>query len=268
MSKGLLGNTFDIHGGGRDLIFPHHENEIAQSEGANGCEFARYWMHNGTLDIGSEKMSKSLGNYFTVHDVLKSYDPEVVRYFLLSANYRSPLNYTTQALDDAKKALDRIYETTARVENPPPPLRGEGQVVGDHVVHSWLQKFQDALDDDFNTPKAYAVIFDAVRDVNRELDSKNSDSAMLVAWPLFLKTVSGVLGFAGSTVAEYVSRQARLVTQKTGVSPTQIEKLLADRKAARAAKNFKKSDEIRDQLTTMGVTIKDRPDGTTEWKLN
>ncbi|PIR20862.1 MAG: cysteine--tRNA ligase [Deltaproteobacteria bacterium CG11_big_fil_rev_8_21_14_0_20_47_16] len=272
MAKALLGDTFDIHGGGRDLIFPHHENEIAQSEGANGCEFARYWMHNGTLDIDSEKMSKSLGNYFTVHDVLKNYDPEVVRYFLLSANYRSPLNYTTQALDDAKKALDKIYETSARVKsnsagpaadgNPTFAAAQAGSLPSASPAHMWFQKFTDALNDDFNTPKAYAVIFDAVRDVNR------GDADAVAAWPRFIEVVSETLGFAGSNADAYIERQTQLATQKSGVDPAQIEQLLADRKAARAAKDFKKSDEIRDQLTAMGVTIKDRPDGTTEWKLS
>jgi cysteinyl-tRNA synthetase len=258
MSKVLLGDTFDIHGGGRDLIFPHHENEIAQSEAANGAEFVRYWMHNGTLDIDSAKMSKSLGNYFTVHDVVKKYDPEVVRYFLLSANYRSPLNYTEQALQDSKMALDRIYETSARVENFPLPL-GEGR--GEGAVQKWIAKFSEALDDDFNTPKAYAVIFDAVRDVNR------GDKEAVAAWPAFRNYFSAILGFGGSGPADYFARQTKRSTQKTGVDPAQIEQLLADRKAARTAKDFKKSDAIRDQLAAMGVTIKDRPDGTTEWKL-
>ncbi len=266
MIKALLGETFDIHGGGRDLIFPHHENEIAQSEAANDTEFARYWMHNGTLDVDATKMSKSLGNYFTVHDVLKKYDPEVVRYFLLSANYRSPLNYTTQALDDAKTALDRIYETSARVEtvSPLPVVGGQGE----GELHLWLKKFEEALSDDFNTPKAYAAIFDAVRDVNRALDTAMPDQSVIVAWVQFRKVFASVLGFGGSPSDGYLARQSQRATQQSGVSPAKIEQLLADRKAARAAKDFKKSDEIRDQLSAMGVTIKDRPDGTTEWKIN
>lgn len=283
MIKALLGETFDIHGGGRDLIFPHHENEIAQSEAANDTEFARYWMHNGTLDVDYTKMSKSLGNYFTVHDVLKKYDPEVIRYFLLSANYRSPLNYTTQALDDAKKALDKIYETSARVEQyvipEGSPQRGvdqqessldvsTGSPLSLDLAAGMTKCFQDALDDDFNTPKSYAVIFDAVRDVNRTLDSASPDQTVIAAWVAFRKIFATVLGFGGSASADYLARQSERATQKAGVDPAQIEQLLADRKAARAAKDFKASDAIRDQLTAMGVTIKDRPDGTTEWKIN
>lgn len=271
MSKALLGETFDIHGGGRDLIFPHHENEIAQSEAANDTEFARYWMHNGTLDVDSTKMSKSLGNYFTVHDVLKKYDPEVIRYFLLSANYRSPLNYTEQALQDAKTALDRIYETSARVEKyvipaEPPHHVTTGSPLSLNLAAGMTKCFQDALDDDFNTPKAYAVIFDAVRDVNRALDSATPDQTVIAAWVAFRTVFTHVLGFGGSASADYLSRQSERATLKAGVDPVQIEQLLADRKNARAAKDFKKSDAIRDQLTAMGITIKDRPDGTTEWK--
>ncbi len=274
MSKVLLGETFDIHGGGRDLIFPHHENEIAQSEAANETEFARYWMHNGTLDINTEKMSKSLGNYFTVRDVLAVWDPEVIRYFLLSAHYRSPLNYTEHALQDAKVALDRIYKTSARVEAFSPLPTGEGHLSagrlakGEGAMHPWLQKFKEALDDNFNTPKAYAVTFDAAREVNRALDAATPDAAEISAWLEFRRVFANVLGFGGSTPSDYLVRQSQRATQKTGIDPAQIEQLLADRKDARAVKDFKKSDAIRDQLSAMGVAIKDRPDGTTEWKIN
>ena len=265
MSKRFLGETFDIHGGGRDLIFPHHENEIAQSEAANDTEFARYWLHNGTLDINAEKMSKSLGNYFTVRDVLAAWDPEVIRYFLLSAHYRSPLNYSDHALHDAKTALDRIYETSARLEGltqdvDSPELRT--------AFAQFDDKFREVMDDDFNTPKAYALVFELVRDLNRHLDQHKPALWMVEGWQKVRTMLAGILGFAGSNAAQYFERQKQLASQKRGVDPAQIEQLLADRKAARAAKDFKKSDEIRDQLTSMGVTIKDRPDGTTEWKIN
>ncbi|QJD30920.1 cysteine--tRNA ligase [Methylococcus geothermalis] len=269
MSTRCLGAHFDIHGGGMDLQFPHHENEIAQSEGATGEHFVNYWMHNGFVRINEEKMSKSLGNFFTVREVLARYRPEVVRFFILNSHYRSPLNYSDENLDEAAAALSRLY-TALRGLAPDLPLplgedRGEG----------FSLRFADAMHDDFNTPEAIAVLFDLAREINRH---KAAEPAKAAALGATLKTLGGVLGLlqdepdawlkAGSIQLE---AHAQSVATATGDSSwgkltgAQIESLIQLRLEARKAKNWTEADRIRDELKAQGVILEDAAGGTT-WR--
>jgi cysteinyl-tRNA synthetase len=243
MSCRLLGEHFDIHGGGQDLQFPHHENEIAQSVGATGRPFVNYWMHNGFVRVDEEKMSKSLGNFFLVRDILQRYDAEVVRFFILRAHYRSPLNYAEQNLDDAKQALTRLYTA----------LKGF-DVVPETVdwADARAKRFREAMNDDFNTPEAVAVLFDLANEVNR---SRSEKSARL------LKSLAGILGLMGRRAEMFL--QGMTVTG-TG-TPESIQKLIKARLAARKAKNYAEADRIRKELESSGVILEDGPQGTT-WR--
>jgi cysteinyl-tRNA synthetase len=244
MGSDLLGAHFDIHGGGQDLQFPHHENEIAQSEGAHGCKFVNYWLHNGFVRVDDEKMSKSLGNFFTIREVLKKYDAEVVRFFILRAHYRSPLNYSDQHLDDAKAALNRLYTA----------LRGIEAVA---IEIDWTAplpaRFKAAMDDDFNTPEALAVLFDLAAELNK---SRNPAQAGL------LKALGGVLGLLQRDPESYLQAGP---AGDDGYSPERIQALIDERLAARKAKDFKRSDAIRDELKAAGIALEDGPQGTT-WR--
>jgi cysteinyl-tRNA synthetase len=242
MSCQLLGEHFDIHGGGQDLQFPHHENEIAQSEGVTGRPFVNTWMHNGFVRVDEEKMSKSLGNFFLVRDILKRYDAEVVRFFILRAHYRSPLNYTDQNLDDAKQALTRLYTALKGFDVVPEPI---------DWADARAKQFREAMDDDFNTPQAVAVLFDLANEVNR---SRSAKSARL------LKSLAGNLGLLG--------RRAEAFLQLGSVAhtPESIQKLIEARLAARKAKNFAEADRIRKELEDSGVILEDGPQVTT-WRL-
>lgn len=243
MSAHHLGKHFDIHGGGQDLQFPHHENEIAQSEAAHSCQMANYWMHNGFVRVDDEKMSKSLGNFFTIRDVLKKYKPEVVRFFILRAHYRSPLNYSDQHLDDAQQALTRLYNTLNIVQPS-------------HVLIDWQQadamRFKQAMDDDFNTPEAMAVLFDLANETNK---SKSSQAAGL------LKALAGILGLLQTNATEFLQSGA----DDSGLNVDKIEQMIAQRVEAKKAKNFAEADRIRKELLDAGVILEDTPQGTT-WR--
>ncbi len=243
MGSKLLGNHFDIHGGGADLQFPHHENEIAQSEGAHQCTFVNYWIHNGFVNVDKEKMSKSLGNFFTIRDVLKKYDAEVLRFFILRAHYRSPLNYSDAHLDDAKGALTRLY--TALKSAP-----AAGQAVdwgGPHAA-----RFRAAMDDDFNTPEAVAVLFELANEVNR------SQSAEAVAQ---LKSLAGVLGLLQREAAEFLQGSAGA----GGLDDAGINAQIEARIAAKKAKDYAEADRIRKELLGAGIVLEDNAVGTT-WR--
>jgi len=234
----LLGQSFDIHGGGADLQFPHHENEIAQSEGANGQPFARFWMHNGFINVDNEKMSKSLGNFFTIRDVLKEYDAETVRFFVVRSHYRSPLNYSDMHLDDARAALKRLYTALSLVAPA-------------EVAIDWAEphaaRFKAAMDEDFGTPEAVAVLFDLAGEVNR---NKSAQTAGL------LKALGGCLGLLQGDPQAFLQAGA-------GFDEAAIQSQIAARAAAKAAKNFAEADRIRKELLEQGIVLKDSPTGTT-----
>jgi cysteinyl-tRNA synthetase len=240
MSSALLGRHFDIHGGGQDLQFPHHENEIAQSEGAWDQPFVNYWMHNGFVRVDDEKMSKSLGNFFTVREVLERYDAEVVRFFILRAHYRSPLNYSDQHLDDSRQALTRLYTALKPHEAIPAAPADWNEAHG--------ARFRSAMDDDFNTPEAIAVLFDLANEVNR------SGSQELVAQ---LQALARTLGLLERRPAEFL--QALPVG---GLSPDAIQAQIDARAAAKKAKNYAEADRIRNELREAGIVLEDTPKGT------
>jgi cysteinyl-tRNA synthetase len=261
MSTALLGTHFDIHGGGMDLKFPHHENEIAQSCGANGDRFANLWMHNGFVNIDNEKMSKSLGNFFTVREVLpRLRHPEVLRYFILSSHYRGPINYSLEQLEQADSALSRIYTA---LRDLPEAAAGESE----HSV-----RFREVMDDDFNTPEAIAVLQNATREINSaKAAGKAAKAAALGAE---LRSLGSVLGLAQVDPAKWARLFSTVPEGGVGgegapdavMSDDAIDQLIAARIAARKAKNWAESDRIRDELTKAGIILEDKPGGTTAWR--
>jgi len=268
MSSRLLGQTFDIHGGGKDLIFPHHENEIAQSEGAFGKPFARYWMHNGFVNINQEKMSKSLGNFLMIKDVLKSYHPEAIRLFLLSSHYRSPIDFTEKAMDEADSGLDKIYSLLERVETLTGQTPGrESESDGE----SW-KRFAEAMNDDFNTAKGIGVLFETVRNTNRILDentislSPEMRKSVLSEHSDILK-IGSILGILTESPQAYFEKKKMKGLADSSVDAALIDKMIQERKEARKTKNWAKADQIRKQLEEMNIVLEDRADGTF-WKIN
>ena len=259
MSTRCLGTHFDIHGGGMDLKFPHHENEIAQSEAASGHRYVNFWMHNGFVQVDDEKMSKSLGNFFTVRDVLRRYRPEVVRQFILSSHYRGPLNYSDENLEHAKASLTRLYTA----------LRGL-PLVEATVAEEWRARFEQAMDDDFNTPEALAVLFDLARECNR---LRTADEAAAARLGSNLKYLAGLLGllqddpeaFLQSSPFNFIDGVFPVLSGRLIEGPldeTVVETLVAERAAARKAKNWAEADRIRVLLQEAGIVLEDTPKGT------
>ncbi len=247
MSERYLGKHFDIHGGGQDLQFPHHENEIAQSEAAHDCSFVNYWMHNGFVRVDNAKMSKSLGNFFTIREVLTRYQPEVIRFFILRAHYRSQLNYADQHLEDARYALGRLYNA----------LRGE---VCGAITINWSEpfarRFMEAMDDDFNTPNAIAVLFDLANKINKTRSLH--DSALL-------KALGGLLGLLQQDPQQHL--RGKIMDNESVRLSEFIEDMIQQRLAARAAKNFIEADRIRNELLSLGIILEDGQKITT-WRRN
>ena len=270
MSSTLLGDSFDIHGGGRDLIFPHHENEIAQSEGASGQPFVRYWLHNGFVNINQEKMSKSLGNFFTIRDILARYDAEVVRFFILTAHYRSPIDFADQQLDEAGQALARCYEALDQAGRV--AASGGGDVPAELAeavakLDELDECFREAMDDDFNAAQAIGHLFEGVRALNRLLAANHAAlQGAIIAGRATLLRLGGVLGLFGSVPAEWLVRQAQRRLAESGLDETAIAALIAERLAARKERDFARADQIRDELAAQGVQLLDSAQGTT-WKL-
>lgn len=254
MSKKYLGDEIDIHAGGEDLIFPHHENEIAQSEAANGKEFAKYWLHNGFLNIDNKKMSKSLGNFFTVRDISEKYDLQVLRFFMLSAHYRSPLNFSADLMEAAKNGLDRIVTSVANLnyllENAADGEMAEKEQTLLKEAQGTITKFDEAMDDDFNTADAVSAVFELVKFVNTNA-SESSSKAFVQALKDEIVMLSDICGL--------------IVDKKEEILDTEIEKLIQERQDARKAKNFARADEIRDILAGQGIILEDTREGV-KWK--
>lgn len=249
MSKKYIGDVIDIHAGGEDLIFPHHENEIAQSEAANGTEFARYWMHNGFLKINNEKMSKSLGNFFTVREIADKYPLQVIRFFMLSAHYRSPLNFSAELVEASKNGLERILTAVDRLKSINGTDGDVDKAVADEM-DAFVKKYEDAMDDDLNTADAISVIFELVKYANVNVTEESSKATV----ELVLNTVEKLCDILGI-----------ITEKKEEILDSDIEALIEERQAARKAKNFARADEIRDQLSDMGIILEDTREGV-KWK--
>ncbi len=262
MSTRLLGRTFDIHGGGMDLKFPHHENEIAQSCGAHGEGFVRMWMHNGFVEVNAEKMSKSLGNFFTVREVTKVYWPDELHWLMVASHYRSPINYSDQELAGARACLTRLYTALRGLALP----EDEDAAIAGLGAEDFSGRFHGAMQEDFNTPGAVAVLFDLAREINRLKDAGEVDGA--AAHGALMKRLAGVIGLLRASADEWLKRPAQPAPEEqadASLSDAQIDALVGERTEARKAKNFARSDEIRDELAAHGVVLEDGARGTS-WR--
>jgi cysteinyl-tRNA synthetase len=253
MSKSCLGDTFDLHGGGPDLPFPHHENEIAQSEAANGCKYVNYWLHAGAVRVDGEKMSKSLGNFFTIRDVLEKYHPEVVRYLIVSSHYRSSINYSEENLIEAKAGLDRFYQTLRNYVDVPACALSEMN------GSDYYRQFVESMNDDFNTRIALAVMYDLVKAINTAALDKPEEAQALASE---LKAMAGILGILQANPIEFLQGVNRAKNEKGGLSNDVIETLVSQRLQAKKDKEYARADDIRQQLDTLGIVLEDSREGT------
>jgi len=262
MIYALLGETIDIHGGGRDLTFPHHENEIAQSEAAFGKQFIKYWVHNGFVNINQEKMSKSLGNFLMIKDVLKSYHPEAVRLFLLSNHYRSPIDFTDKAMDESTTGLDKIYKLLERTKK-------RAGMLSDKEAESkgtvW-NNFTQAMNDDFNTARGIGILFGAVREINRLLDETGNLSVevekTVKSGRADIIKIGNILGMLSESPQTYFDHKKAFIISKKSIDSVEIDNLVKERFEARKSKDWKKADLIRKQLEDMNIKLEDGPEGT------
>lgn len=254
MSKKYLGEEIDIHAGGEDLVFPHHENEIAQSECCNGKSFAKYWMHNAFLNIDNRKMSKSLGNFFTVREIGEKYDLQVLRFFMLNAHYRSPLNFSAELMEASKNALDRIVTCVDQLKHLLENAQGEEISEAERAllpeIEGYVEKYEESMEDDFNTADAIAAVFELVKFTNTQAGSGSTKAFV----KLLFDKITGLCDILGL-----------LVNKKEEVLDSDVERLIEERQAARKAKDFARADEIRDQLASMGIILKDTREGV-QWK--
>ena len=255
MSTCCLGNHFDIHGGGSDLMFPHHENEIAQSEASTGEQYVNYWMHVGFINVDGEKMSKSLGNFFTIRDVMDKFHPEVIRYFIVSSHYRSPVNFSDFALKEAKATLSRFYHS----------FKAYQQIYGQKTVETleqdFVERFNSAMRDDFNTAEAIAVLFELNKELNRAVKEEQAEQATVLYSTL--RHLMNILGLVQHDVEEFL--KSDIGQEALALSDTEIESFIQQRVDAKKAKDFTKADEIRQSLLAQGIVLEDTRQGTT-WR--
>ncbi len=275
MSRKYLGDTFDIHGGGKDLIFPHHENEIAQSEGATGKTFVNNWIHHGFVTIKDEKMSKSLGNFLTIREILEKYSAETLRLFIFSSHYRSPLDFSPAAMGHADAGLNRLYSCLAGVDKlprtgPPDKPRAAGKK-NIKKINSLVQLFRQAMDNDFNTAQALGHIFETIKALNTILQALPAEPAqkdldLLRGAAATIRELTGIMGLLGRSPQDFIAEKQRRILAELSVEPDEIERLIQLRDEARKEKNWSKADEIRDQLAAMNIAIKDGAEGTS-WQV-
>jgi len=275
MSRKYLGTTFDIHGGGQDLVFPHHENEVAQSEGANGTPFVTTWIHHGFVTISDEKMSKSLGNFLTIRDIRKQYHPEVIRFFIFSTHYRNPLDFSEAAMQDATAGLDRLYNCVIAIEK----LTMEGDPAAASVVSkkdksklsTIEERYQQAMDNDFNTAQAQAILFDTAKIMNkieRQLPKNpcRDDIALLQETLIKFRKLAAIMGLLQENASDFLQQKKIALLEKLDIDEDTINTLIKKRNEARSLRNWARSDEIRDQLLAKNIELKDGPAGTT-WEV-
>jgi len=275
MSRKYLGDSFDIHGGGKDLIFPHHENELAQSEGAGSKPFVNMWIHHGFVTIRDEKMSKSLNNFLTIRDILKHYHPEVLRFFIFSTQYRNPLDFSENAMQNAMAGLDRLYECVAAIDALPSPDSSQKQSVVSSKNQTRLvaieKRFQEAMDNDFNTAQAQGILFDMVKILNKIMRQlphapSSQDHNVLKESAALLKKLAAIMGLLTEDARRYLRNKKEKLLAELDIEENEIESLIQERIEARQAKDWARSDAIRDRLLEKNIVLKDGPDGTS-WEV-